>query len=113
MSELVELSCVSAGSALLFSSGMMRATKCLATAAGCFNVVRVQSRAVVAFPFSTAHLAGEVGHFRQHSVDVRHNILAVHDDGVAFGRAQGHVQDAPLLRDIDFVPAKHGIDAGP
>ena len=26
------------------------------------------------------------------------------------GRAQGHVQDRPLLRDVDFVAAKHGVD---
>ena len=29
---------------------------------------------------------------------------------VSFGRAQGHVQDRPLLRDVDLLAAKHGVD---
>ena len=28
-------------------------------------------------------------------------------------RAQGHVQDGALLRDIDFLAAKHGVDPLP
>ena len=27
-----------------------------------------------------------------------------------FGRTQGHVQDRALLRDVDFLAAKHGVD---
>ena len=26
------------------------------------------------------------------------------------GRAQGHVQDRPVLRDVDLLPSKHGVD---
>ena len=32
---------------------------------------------------------------------------------VPFGRAQGHVQDGALLRDVDLLAAKHGVDARP
>ena len=67
----------------------------------------------VAFPFPITHSVGEIGHFRKHGVDLRYDVLPVQDDGAPFGGAQGHVQDGPLLRDIDFFPAKHGIDAGP
>ncbi len=42
-----------------------------------------------------------------------HHILAVHDDGLPFGGAQGHVQDGPLLGNVDLLPPKHGIDTGP
>ena len=42
-----------------------------------------------------------------------HHVLAVHDDGLPLGGAQGHVQDGPLLGDVDLLPPKHGIDSGP
>ena len=67
----------------------------------------------VALPFAAAHPVGEVSHLVEHGMDLRHDVFAIHDDGLPFGGAQGHVQDGPLFRDVDFVPAKHGIDAGP
>ena len=41
-----------------------------------------------------------------------HHVLTVHDDGLPFGGAQGHVQDGPLLGNIDLLPAEHRIDTG-
>ena len=49
-------------------------------------------------------------HLVEHGMDLRHDILAVDEDGCAFGRAQGHVQDRALFRDVDLVSAKHGVD---
>jgi hypothetical protein len=46
-------------------------------------------------------------------VDLGHDVFAVHDDGLPFGGAQGHVQDGPLLRDVDLLAPEHGIDASP
>ena len=53
----------------------------------------------------------EVRHLIEHGVDLGHDVLAVDNDGRPSGRAQGHVQHRPLLRDVDLVPAKHGVDA--
>ena len=52
----------------------------------------------------------EVGHLVEHGVDLGHDVLAVHDDGRASRRAQGHVQDGPVLRDVDLLAAEHGVD---
>ncbi len=46
-------------------------------------------------------------------MDLRHNVHAVHDDGLPFGGAQGGVQDGPLFRDVDLLAAEHGVDALP
>ena len=64
----------------------------------------------VALPLAAADAVGEVGHLVEHGVDLRHDILAVHEDGCSFGRAQGHVQHGALLRDVDFLAAEHGVD---
>ena len=53
----------------------------------------------------------EVGHLVEHGVDLGHNVFAIDDDGCSFRRAQGHVQDRPLLRDVDLLAAKHGVDS--
>ena len=47
----------------------------------------------------------------EHGMHLGHHVLAVDDDGCPFGRAQGHVQHRPLLRDVDLLSAKHGVDA--
>ena len=39
-----------------------------------------------------------------------HHVLAVDDDRCAFRRAQGHVQDGAVLRDVDLLAAEHGVD---
>ena len=44
-------------------------------------------------------------------MDVRHDIFAVHHNRGPLGRAQGDVQDGAVFSQINFVPAKHGIDA--
>ncbi len=67
----------------------------------------------VALPLPAAHPVGEVGHLVEHGMHLGHHVLAVHDDGLPLGGAQGHVQDGPLLGDVDLLPPKHGIDAGP
>ena len=66
----------------------------------------------VALPLPAAHPVGEVGHLAQHRVDPGHDVVAVDDDGLALRGAQSHVQDGPLLGNVDLLPSEHGIDAG-
>ena len=66
----------------------------------------------VAFPLAAADAIGEVGHLVEHGVDLRHDVLAVDDDGRAFRRAKGHMQDGAIFRDVDFLAAKHRVDPG-
>ncbi len=56
---------------------------------------------------------GEIGHLVQHGVNLRHNIFALERNGLAFGGAQGHVQDGALLGDVDLLSPEHGIDVRP
>ena len=35
----------------------------------------------IALPFAAAHPLGELAHVRQHRIDLRHDVLAVHQDG--------------------------------
>ena len=65
----------------------------------------------VPFPRAAPHAVGEISHLVEHGVDLGHDVLAVHDDGRPSRRAQGHVQDRAIFRDVDFVAAEHGIDA--
>ena len=65
----------------------------------------------VALPRAAADAVGEVGHLVEHGVDLRHHVLAVDDDGCSSRRAQGHVQDGPVFRDVDLLAPEHGVDA--
>ena len=64
----------------------------------------------VALPRAAADPVGEVGHLVEHGVDLGHHVLAVHDDGCPSRRAQRHVQDGTVLRDVDLLAPKHGVD---
>ncbi len=44
-------------------------------------------------------------------MDLRHDILAVHEDRCTSRRTQGHMQYRPLLGHVDLFPAKHVVDA--
>ena len=54
--------------------------------------------------------SAEIRHLVEHRVDVGHDVFAIDDDRGAFGRAERHVQDGPLLGEIDLLAAKHGVD---
>ena len=43
-------------------------------------------------------------------MDQGHHILAIDDDRRALRRAQGDVQDRTILRDVDLLTPKHGVD---
>jgi len=58
-------------------------------------------------------VVGEIGHLVEHGVDLGHHVQAVHDDRCPSARAQGNVQDGPLLRDVDLLATKHGVDPRP
>ena len=60
---------------------------------------------------AAADAVREVGHLVEHGMDLRHDVLAVDDDRAPVGRAQGDVQDGPLLGDVDLLAAEHGVDA--
>ena len=44
-------------------------------------------------------------------MDFRHHIFSIDLDGHSFRGAQRHMQHGALLRDIDLVPAKQGLDS--
>ncbi len=67
----------------------------------------------VALPLPAAHPVGEIGHLIENGMDLGHHVLAIHDDGLPLGGAQGHVQDGPLFGDVDLLAPEHGIDSGP
>ena len=65
----------------------------------------------MALPRAAPDAVGEVGHLVEHGVDLGDNVLAVHDDGSVLRRAQGHMQHGAVLREVDLLPAEHGVDA--
>ncbi len=65
----------------------------------------------VALPCAAANAIGKICHLVEHGVDLRHHVLAVHANGFASRRAQRHMQNRPLLRDVDLLAVKHGFDA--
>ena len=65
----------------------------------------------VALPGAAADAVAEVRHLVEHGVDLGHHVLAVDDDRCAARRAQGHVQDGAVFRDVDLVAPEHGVDA--
>ena len=67
----------------------------------------------VPLPFTGADPVGEGRHPVQHGVHVGHHVPAVHQDALAAGRPQRHVQHRPPLGDVDPVAAEHGVDAFP
>ena len=64
----------------------------------------------VAFPCAAADAVGEIRHLVEHGVDLRHHVLAIDDDGCSSRRAQGHVQDGAVFRDVDLLAPEHGVD---
>ena len=66
----------------------------------------------VALPGAAADPVGEVGHLVEHGVDLGHHVLAIDDDRCPSRRAQRHVQDGAVLRDVDLLAPEHGVDPG-
>jgi hypothetical protein len=65
----------------------------------------------VALPPAAPDAVAEVGHLVEHGMHLGDNVLAVHEDGGVFRRAQGHVQNGAVLREVDLVPAEHRVNA--
>src|SRR5258708_10915431 len=65
----------------------------------------------VAFPFATAHTLGEVGHPVEHCMNFGHDVLSVNNDRFILRSPESHVQNRPLLGDVDFLAAEHGINS--
>jgi len=61
-------------------------------------------------PLAGPHTIGEVGHSVEHGVDMRNDILSIHDNRTPLRSAERHVQDPPVLRDVNLLSGKHGID---
>ncbi len=69
------------------------------------NVHHIGDRfAGVTFPVTANNALGEAFHFRQHRVDFRHHIFAIHLDWRIAAVAQGDVQDGAILRPVNFSP---------
>jgi hypothetical protein len=64
----------------------------------------------VTSPGAGAHAIGKISHLIEHGVDLRHHVLAIDDDGCPSRRAQGHVQDGTVFRDVDLLAPEHGLD---
>src|SRR5262249_45256311 len=69
------------------------------------------SFAGVTFPLATTDTIGKVGHLAEHGMDLRHDVLAVDDDGRAFRRTKRHMQRGPIFRYVDFLAAEHRVDS--
>src|SRR5262249_20697766 len=65
----------------------------------------------VSLPLTAADAVGEIGHFIEHSVDIRYNVLAIDNNGGSSWRTQRNVQHSSVLGDVDLVAAKHRVDA--
>ena len=68
------------------------------------------SLAGVTLPVAAPQPVGEVRHPVEHGMHLGHDVLSIHDDGLASRCAQGNVQDRAFFCDVDFVATKHGID---
>ena len=64
----------------------------------------------MAHPLAAAHAMGERRHLVEHGMNLRHDVLAVDDDGGTFRRTERHVQDRPIFRDVDLLAAEHCVD---
>ena len=64
-------------------------------------------------PRAAADPVGEVGHLLQDGVDLGDDVGAVDLDVLAFRRPQRHVEDGPVLGDVDLLAREHRVDAGP
>src|SRR5215471_8452024 len=65
----------------------------------------------VSLPLTAADAVGEVRHLVEHFMDMRDDVLAVDDNRCPAWRTQGNVQHSPILGDVDFIAAKHRVDA--
>ena len=54
---------------------------------------------------------GKAGHFVQHGVHVRHDVVAVHEDLLIPRCAQRYVQHGAVFGDVDLISAEHRVDA--
>src|SRR5712691_3927287 len=69
--------------------------------------------ASVALPGTTAHPVAKVCHLIEDGVDLGHYVLAINNDSCSSWRAQGHMQDSAVFRDVDFLAPEHGINTPP
>ena len=56
---------------------------------------------------------GESSHLFNHLMDLGNDVLAVDNDDRTFWRAESHVQDSSILRDINLLATEHRIDPRP
>ena len=61
----------------------------------------------IAQPTAAADFVCKFAHTLQDMVDLRHHILAIHDDGGIGAVAKGDVEDGAVFRRIDFFAVEH------
>src|SRR6202035_1890393 len=66
--------------------------------------------ASVSFPLPAPDTIRKLSHFVEHGMDLGRYILSIYDDGSPFRCAQGHMQDRAVLRCVDLLPSKHGVN---
>src|SRR5260370_7953609 len=71
----------------------------------------------VAPPFTAADAVGEISHLVKHGMNLRHHVVAVHDNRCSFWGAQRHMQHSSLFCGVDLLAMEHPIaplrDASP
>src|ERR1700692_443514 len=65
----------------------------------------------MALPGADPNAVAEFGHFFKHFVYIRHDVVAVDNNGCAARRAQRYMQHRPVFGAVNLVAAKHGVDA--
>ncbi len=59
--------------------------------------------------FARTKAGGEVTHTREHGVDLRHDVLAVHHERGRGRQPQRGMQHGPVLRDVDVLAPEHRV----
>lgn len=60
-------------------------------------------------PDSTENGIGELLHVRQNGVNVRSDVFSINEDRSVLAIPQSHVQNGPVLREIDLLAVEHGV----
>ncbi len=64
----------------------------------------------MAFPLAAPDAVDEAGHLVEHGVNIRHDVSSHPQEWLLTRRAQRHMQDGTIFRDVDLFARKHRVD---
>ena len=64
----------------------------------------------VSFPMAVTDTPRKIGHFIEHGMDLRYDVLAVHRNRFALRRTKRDMQNGPIFGHIDLFAPEHGVD---